>query len=221
MFPTRVLAALLLTALLAPRARADENKEITFHVGLMSLNAGKSFPGGSASGAAYGFRLLRDENDCVSLGLDVDLLKPKDKSIDGLVPNTKTTRSIASSSVLGVVRVGQVEGDLRPYGLIGFGIHFTNVRLQSKPNAGFGWADTGTTEARTLMDADGSATAIKIQAGADYAVNDNFLAGGFLAYNNMGSASYGVTNAGRALGLSGSGGAMTAITFGVSLTGRF
>jgi opacity protein-like surface antigen len=221
MFPTRVFAALLLTAFLAPPIHADENKEITFHVGLMSLNAGKSFPGGAAAGPAYGFRFLHDENDCVSLGLDIDLLKPKDKSIDNLVLNTKTTRSIASSSILGVVRIGQVEGDLRPYGLIGFGIHFTNIRLESKPKAGFGWADTGTTETRTMMDADGSAVAIKIQAGADYAVTDNFLAGGFLAYNNMGGAMYGVTDAGRAQGLAGSSGAMTAITFGLNLTGRF
>lgn len=216
----RPAAALLLLALLPIGARADENKEITFHVGLMTLNA-KGLPGGGAGGSSYGFRFLRDEGECVSLGLDVDLLKPKGKSIENLAPNTTTTRQLASSSVLGVVRVGALEGDLRPYGLLGFGIHFTTVRLDSSPKKGTAWADTGTTENRILMDADGRALAVKIQAGADYAVTDNFLAGGFLAFNNMGSAAYGVTEAGRKLGLSGGGGALTAITFGISLTGRF
>jgi len=218
---SRPFKIVLLVALLSTGARADENKEITFHVGLLSLNAGKSVPGGSAGGSSYGFRFLRDEGECVSLGLDVDLLKPKEKSIENLAPNTSTTRRIASSSVLGVVRVGALEGDLRPYGLLGFGVHFTNIRLESSLKAGSTWADTGTTEKRTLMDADGRAFALKIQAGADYAVTDNFLAGGFLALNSMSSASYGVTEAGRKLGLAGSGGALTAITFGISLTGRF
>jgi opacity protein-like surface antigen len=217
----RLMAAVLLVAILSPTAFAEETKEITFHAGLLSLNAGKAAPGGSAGGSSYGFRFLHDENDCVSVGMDVDLLKPKEKSIQNLVPNTITTRSIASSSILGVVRIGQIEGDLRPYFLIGFGIHFTNIRLESSPAAGSTWADTGTSERRTLMDADGRAMAIKIQAGADYAVTDNFLAGGFLAYNNMGGASYDASTAGKALGLGTSSGAMTAITFGVNLTGRF
>lgn len=217
----RAAAVILLVAFLSPAARADENKEITFHVGLLSLNAGKAAPGGSAGGSSYGFRFLRDEGECVSLGLDIDLIKPKEKSIDGLVPNVRTTRRIASSSVLGVVRVGALEGDLRPYGLLGFGIHFTNIRLDSAPKAGSTWTDTGTTETRTLMDADGRGLAVKISAGADYAVTDHFLAGGFLAYNNMGGAAYGVTDAGRKQGLAGRGGALTAITFGISLTGRF
>lgn len=216
----RAAAAILLVALLSPGARADENKEITFHVGLLSLNA-KGLPGGGAGGSSYGFRFLRDEGECVSLGLDIDLLKPKEKSIENLAPNTSTKRQIASSAILGVVRVGALEGDLRPYGLLGFGIHFTTVRLESSLKAGSTWADTGTTEKRTLMDADGRALAFKIQSGADYAVTDNFLAGAFLAFNSMGGASYNVTDAGRALGLAGGGGALTAITFGISLTGRF
>lgn len=216
----RAAAAVLLAALLSSGARADENKEITFHAGLMTLNA-KGLAGGGAGGSSYGFRFLHDEGECVSLGLDVDLLKPKEKSIANLAPNTSTTRQLASSAILGVVRVGALEGDLRPYGLLGFGIHFTSIRLESSLKAGSTWADTGTTERRVLMDADGRALAIKIQGGADYAVTDNFLAGGFLAINNMGGASYNVTDAGRALGLSGGSGALTAITFGISLTGRF
>lgn len=217
---SRAAAAFLLGALLSTGARANDNKEITFHAGLMTLNA-KGVPGGSASGSSYGFRFLRDEGEFVSLGLDVDLLKPKGKSIENLAPNTSTTRQLESSAILGVVRVGALEGDLRPYGLLGFGIHFSSIRLEASPKAGKTWADTGTTEKRTLMDADGRALAIKIQAGADYAVTDHFLAGGFLAYNNMGSTGYAVTDAGKALGLSGAGGALTAITFGISLTGRF
>jgi hypothetical protein len=214
-------AAFLLIASLSPNVSAEENKEITFHAGLLSLNAGKAAPGGSAGGSSYGFRFLHDEGDCVSLGMDVDLLKPKEKSISNLVPNSSATRSIASSSILGVARIGPIEGDLRPYFLIGFGIHFTNIRLEASPSAGSTWPDTGTSERRTLMDADGRAMAIKIQAGADYAVTDNFLAGGFLAYKNMGGATYDSTTAGKALGLASSAGSMTAITFGVNLTGRF
>lgn len=219
-FP-RGAAALLLAVLLPAAARADENKEITFHAGLLSLNSGKSIPGGAASGAALGFRFLHDEGDCVSLGMDVDLLKPKDKGVDNLTPGVVGTRRMSSSAVLMVVRVGVLEGQVRPYGLLGFGLHFTNIHIDASPKAGTTWADTGTTEKRVLMDANGRAQAIKFQAGADYAVTENFLAGGFLALNSMGSTGYGVTDAGSRAGLLGSSGALTGITFGLNLTGRF
>ena len=179
----------------------------------------KAAPGGASGGSVYGLRFLHTRAECVSLGFDVDLMKPADKKSDSA--EARTTRAIDSSSVLGVIRLGVVEGDLRPFFLLGMGVHFTNVRIEATPKPGFQWIDTGTTEKRTLMDADGRALAIKIQGGADYAFNDNFLAGAFLAWNSMGSANYDATDQGKAAGLAGGRGSMSAITFGINLSGRF
>ncbi len=217
-----LLAAAVFAALLPARAAAEETTEISFHAGKMSLNMGKAAAGAATMpGAAYGFRILHDQTPFLGLGLDIDMLKPADKTSTSLIANGRTTTSVDSASVLGVVRLGPTEGDLRPNFLFGMGVHFTTIRLDASPSPGFGWADTGTTEKRTLIDSGGRGIAIKLQGGADYAFTDNFLAGGYLAWNSMGSAEYEATDAAKALGLKSLRGSMSAITFGVNLTGRF
>lgn len=215
--PVRLLAVFLLVVLLAPRARADEQSELTFHVGKMSMKTVQATAGGNA----YGLRYLHAVTSLVALGLDVDFLRPANKSSDKLIENAQALTEIDSSSMLGVVRLGPTDEVLRPYFLLGFGIHFTTVRVEATPKTGFGWADTGTAEKRPLIDSGGSGLAIKIQGGADYAFTDNFLAGGFLAYNSVGSATYESTDRAKALGVNSINGSMSAITFGVNLSSRF
>ncbi|OGS36116.1 MAG: hypothetical protein A2506_08925 [Elusimicrobia bacterium RIFOXYD12_FULL_66_9] len=212
------LSSLLLLVCLASRAQAEEQTEISFHTGKMSLNMGKASVGG---GFAYGLRYLHSATPFVGVGLDVDFLKPADTSTSNLVEDGLATTSIDSASMMGVVRIGPTEGALRPNLLLGLGIHLTSFRLEAWPKPGFGWVDTGTTEKRTLIDSGGRGVAIKLQGGADYAVTDNYLVGAFLAFNYMGSATYETTNQAKSVGVSSVSGSMTAITGGVCLSARF
>jgi len=216
-------AALILMTMLATNSRADEQTEITFHAGRMTLNTGKASAGGGGamSGTAYGVRYLHSATAFTAVGVDVDFLRPATKNSDSLIANARTTLGVESSSVLAVVRCGNTEEKIRPYGLFGMGVHFTTIHLEAAPQAGFGWSDTLTAEKRTLISSGGTAMAIKISGGADYAVNENFLAGLFLAFNHMGSATYAATDQAKSLGVQSASGSMTAITFGLNLTGRF
>lgn len=213
----RLWAVLLLIALLAPGARADENTELTFHAGKMSMKTVQ----GSASGSTYGLSYLHSTTQFVALGLGADFLRPSDKGSDTLITNGRALTSVDSSSMLGLVRLGPTDEVLRLYFMLGVGMHFSTVRVEAAPKTGFGWADTGTTEKRTLIDSGGRGVAIKIQGGADYAYTDNFLAGGFLAWNSIGSATYESTDQAKALGLNSIKGSMSAITFGINLSARF
>lgn len=218
--PRRCLSVLLLLVLLAPRVRADEQNEVTLHMGRLSFNTGRA-GGGTSGGAAYGLRYLRSTTPFIAVGMDVDLLKPADKTTDKLIADVQASTWIDSASLLGVVRVGPTDGDLRPNMLLGLGLHLTSIRLEGTPKPGFVWSNTGTAEKRTLVNSGGRGVAIKIQAGADYALNDNLIGGAFLAFNHIGAAAYEATDQGKSAGLRAIQGSMSAITFGVSLNGRF
>lgn len=201
-------------ALLAPRVLADEEDEISFHIGRTSL-MGKT----AASGSAYGVRYLHSRAPQIGVGVEVDFmrLQNKDKDAETFLAST----SIDSASVLGVVRIGPTEGALRPNFLMGLGVHFTSVKFQGAPKTDFVWRDTGTAEKRTLVDSSAKGAAVKIQGGADYALTDNFIVGAFLGWNYLGSAKYEATNQSKSLGVSSISGNLSAITMGVNLAARF
>lgn len=217
-----LLAVLLLLLAAAPRARADN--ELGIHAGKMSLNLGRAGSGTgstSASGVSYGVDYIHAMGINVGLGLGLDYLKPADKSSDGLIANAHASTSIDSASFLGLLRVGSTEDSFQPNLILGLGVHYTSIRVDAAPAAGFGWKDTGTNEKRSLIDGAGWGAAIKFQAGADYALTDNVIAGGYLAINYLGTASYAATDQAKSLGVNSVGGSMLAISFGVNAIARF
>lgn len=224
MRPNNSYFVILLLAALAGRARAEGTGEIGFHAGKMSLSLGKAAAGAGAatmSGFSYGATFLHSAGPYAAFGLGVDYLKPSDSSSDNLLANAHASASVDSASVLGVVRCGSTENDFQPNVLFGLGVHVTSIKLEAAPHPGFGWIDTGTTEKRTLIDSTGLGPAIKFQGGADYALNENFLAGAYLALNYLGTARYEATGQAKSLGVNSVSGSMLAISFGVSATVRF
>ncbi|MDO8757032.1 MAG: hypothetical protein Q7J64_03375 [Elusimicrobiota bacterium] len=201
-------------ALLAPRVLADEENEISFHVGRASLIGTTA-----ASGSVYGVRYLHSRTEQIEVGVDFDFmrLQSKDKDADTYLAST----SIDSASILGVVRIGPTEGTLRPNCLMGLGVHFTSVKFQGEPKTNFVWRDTGTAEKRTLVDSGAKGAAIKIQVGADYALTDNVLIGAFLGGNYLGSAKYEATDQSKSLGVDSLSGNMLVIAMGVNFAARF
>jgi hypothetical protein len=208
-------AALVVLAFLSPAASAEAPNEITFYAGKTALSVKAGGLKVSAPGSSYGLRYLREANPVVEYGVDADFTHatPKDAS----AAEFSETFQADSTSLLGVVKIGAKDENVQPSLLLGLGAHMTSIRLDAQPKPGFIWTDTGTAEKRTVIDSSGTGWAVKIQAGADYALTDNFLAGGFLAWNYIGDAWYGRTArfAGRDRG------SMTAVTFGLDLTGRF
>src|SRR6185312_2557120 len=157
-----LLAVLLLLLAAAPRARADN--ELGIHAGKMSLNLGRAGSGTgstSASGVSYGVDYIHAMGINVGLGLGLDYLKPADKSSDGLIANAHASTSIDSASFLGLLRVGSTEDSFQPNLILGLGVHYTSIRVDAAPAAGFGWKDTGTNEKRSLIDGAGWGAAIK------------------------------------------------------------
>ena len=161
--PARLSAIFLAAALFAPRAAADEPTELSVHVGKMTLNMGKAAVGGAtSSGSAYGVRYLHSTTPFLAWGVDADFLRPKDKTTDSLISNMRATTSVDSAALFGVARVGPTEEVLRPYFLLGLGIHFTSIRLEAQPKDGFAWVDTGTGERRKLIESGGRGAASTI-----------------------------------------------------------
>jgi len=157
----------------------------------------------------------------VGLGLGLDYIKPADKSTDSLIAGAHSSTAIDSASFLGLIRLGSTEDSFQPNVMLGVGVHYTSIRIDAAPKPGFGWIDTGTTEKRSLIDGAGWGPAIKFQGGADYALTDNLVAGGYLAVNWLGTASYEATSQAKAMGVSSVSGSMLAISFGVNAIMRF
>lgn len=208
--------------LLASGARSEDDTELALHFGKATVNVGKASPAGtsSVSGSAFGVRYLHSLSDSTALGIDTDVIRSASAG-SSAVANAESSFSVESSSVYGVIRCGNGAEKIRPNFLFGAGIHVTGIKLDSQPLPGFGWADTGTTEKRTLVNSTGVAPAIKLQGGADYAFNENWLAGAYLGFNYFGSATYGATDQAKAVGVNAAKGTMTAISGGLVLSARF
>lgn len=221
MKPLLAFAVALPFLLGASPARADGDISVT--AGILSMNLGKSASGGSAtvSGKAYGARVLRSLSPAAAIGVGADFLKPADTGSDKLIVNARSRTSIDSATFLGLLRVGPTEAALQPHALIGLGVHVTSFRLEAQPQPGFGWIDTMTSEKRTLVDSQGMGLAIKLEGGADYALDDHFLVGAYASFTYLGGAQYEATDQAKSLGVGALRGSMTALSAGVSLTGRF
>lgn len=219
-----VLSVLLVLVAATPRAWADGTGEIGFHAGKTTLSLGRAASGSGSTtvgGVSYGATFLHSAGPNVALGLGLDYIKPSDTTTEKLVAHGRASTSIDSASILGVIRIGSTGEDFQPNVLFGLGVHVTSMRIDAAPLPGFGWADTGTSEKRTLVDGAGLGPAIKFQGGADYALTDSFIAGAYLAINYLGTASYGATDQAKSLGVNSVSGSMLAISFGVNAIARF
>src|SRR5205807_1809862 len=105
-----------------------------------------------------------------------------------------STVSSKSTVVLAVAKYSIVpDGKILPYLLAGFGVHDSSLKFDASPVPGLVWANTGTTESRTLADDSGSSYAFALGTGLDIPINDKVFLGAEVRYQYLGSVTYNTT----------------------------
>jgi hypothetical protein len=186
------LFAVAALVILAPRAcLADDffkSNEFSLHGGpflvLTKIKADAEAPMGD-TGFAAGLRYLRNITPEIALGADATFLVPSKHESTSLISRGITTTEFDTKTFLFLSRLRFNAGDVKPYVLTGIGIHSTSVKIQTQPQRGLVWADTGTTEARTLTKGSDTGVALSLQGGSDYRVNDRYSIGAFVAWHYM------------------------------------
>lgn len=175
-----------------------------------------------AAGARFGAQYLYHLRPSFAVGLEVSNGIRSTKESSALVTNGITR--IKGSSILGLA-VGRWtffdESKLRAFLLGGIGVHRSTMKIETAPQAGFAWSDTGTRESRPIID--GSATGFggALRLGAEYDVSDPFFAGMDLGWEYMGSSKYKATSSARLIGASDTSGSISHVSFLARIGVRF
>ena len=213
--PPRLWAVLPLWCF-APRAQADENTELAFHVGKITMKTVQ----GSASGERLRPELSPLDDDLVALGLGIDFLRPADKGSD--TPDRERADVDVGRLILRA-RARAAGADRRSPAAV-FHARRGNAFLsrQAGCDSNDGLHLGGHRDQRKAdFDRLGGAGGHQDPGRRGLYLHGQFLAGGFLAWNSVGSTSYESTSQAKALGVDSIKGSMSAITFGIKLTARF
>jgi len=113
-------------------------------------------------------------------------------------------------------RVSTDAGRLRLRLLGGVGFASTNFSLSAQPTGGYVWADTGTSENRSLVNSTQTSAMLMLRPEVDARFTDNVGLGASLSYILIASANYGPTPAGQAVGFESS----SLSFYGIALSGN-
>ncbi len=104
-------------------------------------------------------------------------------------------------------------GRTRPYVRGGIGFHHSWTDIEARPQSGFAWSDTGTSEHRTVINGAATGLAGSLSVGLDfnYGAPSNF--GVELGWLGLSSETYGTTAFGDSLGLQGFSGPIQVFSF--------
>jgi len=224
-------AAFLALAVLAAAAaplRADEGRggnELSLSLGgygsgsKVSVNGSEDKVGDG--GGLLGFRYLRDLDDHVAIGVELNRLDAGSHDSTTLIAHGDSRASLKTTEALAVARVRFGGGKLRPYVLGGLGLHTTTFHLESTPAAGFTWADTGTKETRVLFDDNQAGTALALEGGLDWRFSSALAAAVFASLHYQGRAEYRPTGAGANGGFTPMRGDFGGVGLGATFSARF
>ena len=202
----------------------DRDNELSALLGLYSTSAkitGNAADKVAKPGPLAGLRWMYNLDTFLAAGLQLDAALPGPHDSAKLLANTTTRSKLTIGEALLDARYRFLQENFRPYALLGLGVHVTQLKLVSQPTAGNVWADTGTTEARTLVDSRKRGAAVLIEGGFDYHLNNDWSLGASLGYHYSGKSAFAPTAAGKAAGLTGVSGAMSGIVLGGSVIGRY
>jgi|GEM_PF-2500579 len=180
---------------------------------------------GYAFGAQYlrraGGDLLRQENPSAAFGVGLERLSGGSHASSTLITNGFTTSQFDSTVLMLLGRLSADEGRYRLHLLGGLGLHWTNIQINSTPQPGFAWADTGTTETRSVVNSTKSAAALMLQPGFDAQVTDSVWVGAGLAYVFLGPATYDPSPQAQSLGATGGSVAISGFQFSANVNVQF
>jgi opacity protein-like surface antigen len=198
------IACLIAVAVLWPAvARAD------IHAGdhTLAINLGTVIPlsnidvsdagGGKAKAGAAGFngggQYLFSVNPTLALGADFNYSDTGKEESTSIIPGGDTEISYKSAIFMFLMRANLLTGSVVPYFVGGAGLHSTTLNADMKPQPGFVWLNTGTTETRNILNDTGSSFAGAIGFGTDFYLNENVFLGFEGRYQYMGNSTYNTT----------------------------
>ncbi|MBI2789536.1 MAG: hypothetical protein HYX59_12720 [Elusimicrobia bacterium] len=155
-------------------------------------------------GPLLSVRYLRSATSRLAAGLDLEYLHRPATVSPGLLPLADSSVSGDNLLMLAVARWHLIDhGSVRPYLLGGAGASRSWTRIESAPIRGFAWTDTGTDEARRLVDDSVWAFAAAARLGVDFdwEFADPAVIGLEAGWTALESRTYGATRSGRDLGL--------------------
>src|SRR5438552_3130223 len=161
-------------------------------IDLTNVGGGKSKAG--APGFSGGFQYLNHVTPALGLGADFNLSNTGEAKSASLVPGGNSSVNLKSAVLLLMVRRNlNAAGPTAPYLFAGLGFHSTTLQLKTAPAAGFGWADTGTTEQRDVINDTQSGVALALGGGVDFYLSKVLFLGLEGRYQLLGNATYSAT----------------------------
>lgn len=207
----------------------DRRQQLGIDLGLTIPTGDVDFAsvgGGTASNgdvsASAGGHYLYFAKPRLGVGFGVEYLARGPTNSPGLLPAADSEVSGGSVALLGLLKCILAFGDtVQPYVLAGLGTARSWTVIDSQPRPGFVWSDTGTDEARRLVDGRAWTPAGTARLGLEFWPASPGVFSLEAGWTAIGAAHHGATPAGRAIGLSGVSGAIHVITVGGRWGWRF
>ena len=96
----------------------------------------------------------------------------QDRTSNILINNASTISGGSSFDLIPVVRAAFIpDSRVHPFVEGGIGLSQTALKIRVTPGAGHVWADTGTREQRTVVDASQTGAALLLGGGVDFFIN--------------------------------------------------
>jgi hypothetical protein len=185
-----------------------------------SAGGGRSHNGNS--GILFGGQYLALSSPQTAWGLHAEYLGRTSNDDIGFIPSTLSSISGDTLLLLGVVKYTLTRrGAARPYFLLGAGADYTTTLIDARPLSGFVWSDTGTDEARRLVDDDRWGFASTARLGIDFNMMEPSVLGLEIGWTGVYNSRAPATPAGRDLGLESVTGQMDALTVAMRWGWRF
>lgn len=172
-------------------------------------------------GYSFGAQYFRQLGPNFSTGVEIEKLGGTQHNSLTLINNLFTYSQFDSLTMMVLARLSSGEGKIRPYGIGGVGFHSTTIQINSFPQPGFTWADTGTVETRNVVNSTKSAAALTLQAGVNDTINESVSFGAGVAYYYLAAATYDASPDAKKLGLLGINQPLAGIRLVADLNFRF
>lgn len=207
----------------------DRKQQLGIDLGLSIPTGDVDFSaagGGTASNgdvsASVGGHYLYFPTPRLGWGFGIEYLARGPTNSPGLLTAADSEVSGGSVALLGLLKAVLGRGDtVQPYALAGLGAARSWTVIDSQPRPGFVWSDTGTDEARRLVDGRAWTPAGTARLGLEFWPSSPGVFSLEAGWTAIGAANHGATAAGRAIGLSGVSGAIHIITVGGRWGWRF
>jgi opacity protein-like surface antigen len=166
-------------------------------------DAGEPTNNGSV-GPLVGVEYLHSLTPWFAVGANFEDIYRSPQNSSDFLPGTNSSISGNTEMLLAVAKLSLTDrGYARPYLLAGLGVDHTSTLIQSTPQAGYAWQDTGTAESRDLVNGGSWGVASTLRLGVDFNVYDPVVFSVEMGWTALGNGRVPSAPAGQALGLSG------------------